>query len=135
MILRSEVTTSNRLASHSVHADVALLLRYWNGEDCEQGADLQEVWLRVERADWELTRHLLPAVTINCLIDLSRKIRVSFRRKMAGVRREREWRSYPAVLASTGCAWLSLAALCFARLTYVPIRYTFHIGRIQFYAR
>lgn len=136
MILRSEVTTSNRIASHSVGADVALLLRYWNGEDCEPGVDLQEVWRRVQRADRDLTRQMLPVVTISVLAELARKIRVSFTRKMAHVGREREWSSFFRVITEATAACGSWLLLCMGALfAFPPVEKTPHFGRIHFFAR
>lgn len=135
MILRSEVATLKRIASHSVQADVGLLLRYWNGEDCEPGVDLQEVWLRVQRADWELTKRMIPMVTVGFLAELARKLAASFIRKVDAVATEREWASFPAVVMDAVTAWGSWAILCFVTITGMPIPQTVHIGRVRFYAR
>lgn len=135
LILRSEVEFLQVSARNSVRMDVALLLRYWNGEDCEPGVDLQAVWQRVQQADRDLTRQLLPVVTFSVLSDLARKIRVSFGRKMAIVGQEREWTSLFRVLGETAWAVWSWANLCAGALGAFPIEKTVHFGRIHFFAR
>lgn len=135
MILKTEIEFADNAQAYSVRVDISLLLRYWDGEDCEPGADLEAAWRRVQRADRALTREMLPVVGIDCLLAMARKIHVSFKRKMAAIQAEREWRSFPDVLVSTASAWASLAALCWSRATFAHVRYAYHLGTINFYSR